>query len=109
MVAGYSGDSRVLAFDLETGEVVNTITPSSFNNNGSQIALHAGNVVVAPFGGDAWVEIYDPRTGDQVWSTPAPSDIPTNDAKAIHSLDEGRILIQGEIGRASWRERETTW
>lgn len=95
MVAGYSGDSRVLAFDIETGEAVNTITPSSFNNNGSQIALHAGNVVVAPFGGDAWVEIYDPRTGDQVWSTPAPSGIPTNDAKAIHSLDEGRILIQG--------------
>lgn len=51
--------------------------------------------VVAPFGGDAWVEIYDPHTGDQVWSTAAPADVPTNDAKAIHSLDEGRILIQG--------------
>lgn len=94
IVATYVSGDAVLALDAGTGDVLGLVRPSSFENNGKQVAVHADQVVVGPFGGDAWVEAYDARTGEPVWQAYTPQDVEVNDAKRLTSLGEDGVLVQ---------------
>ncbi len=101
-IAGYtmSSSSFVVVLDTETGEKVRRLDPSSFNNNGGQVAHHDGNIIVGTFGGKAWIEAYDPDTLELVWSEQPPDALGLSDAKQLASLgDDGfMVLSDADLG-----------
>lgn len=92
--AYYGSGEVVVVGNISDGSIAHTIPTSSFNNNGDQVILNNGQVVVAPFGGDAWVEAYDASTGELAWTAAGPQDIPgVHDGKLLLPLGEGGVFV----------------
>ncbi|MPV50996.1 PQQ-binding-like beta-propeller repeat protein [Pseudactinotalea sp. HY160] len=100
LVAGYITSEQVGVFDASTGQPLQLIGPSSFNNNHDQLGMTGGAVIVGPFGGDAWVEAYDGASGRLLWSAPDPgenaeyADAGINDAKLFGpATASGQVVV----------------
>jgi len=96
-LATYVDGETVGVFDADTGEPLRRIKPSSFENNKRQIALVDGLVTVGPFGGNAWVEMYDVETGElaREYSPEDSEELPgLGDVRRINSTPDGQAIVQ---------------
>lgn len=101
--AVYIGSGAVGIFDSTNGELTQVAHASSFENNGSQIALSNGTIAVGLFtgGNGAWMELHDAVLGELVWASDTEKEIGENtgvrtgDAKRIGPfLRDGTLIVQ---------------
>src|SRR5699024_7590047 len=105
--ATYIGGEAVGAFDSTSGELTQVANPSSFANNGSQVALGNGMIAVGLFtgGNGAWMQLHDAVLGELVWASDTERQIGEHtgvqprDAKIIGPfLKDGTVIVQSTTG-----------
>lgn len=101
--AVYLGGEAIGVFDSVSGELTQVARPSSFQNNGAQLALGNGTLAVGLFtaGNGDWIQLHDAVLGELVWGSGSEKQIGEDtgvkpgDAKFIGPfLKDGTLIVQ---------------
>lgn len=99
----YLGGEAVGVFNSTSGELTQVVHPSSFQNNGAELALGNGTVAVGLFtgGNGAWMQLHDVVLSELIWASGSEKQIgektgvKPGDAKIIGPfLRDGTVIVQ---------------